>query len=321
MRYLLVLFLVLLTSCTLLKADGIDLSLGKGSGIYVIPLESENIKEYIEVYYYMPPQFNDETSVIIIIPGSGRNASDYRDSWVKSADKYNLLVLSPSYPEESYDFAAYHLGGVVEGLELKNPEIVKVDGRISKYRISDEDIKFSFVKNKSDWIFDDFDLIFSSVKPIIGKGQTNYDVFGHSAGGQLLHRFAIFKPDSKANRIVAANSGFYTLPDASVSFPFGTDGTSVSQTTIHTSFAYKLVILLGELDDKSEKRGTMLHSPSADAQGLGRLERGKHFYSQSQNLAKSAKAPFNWQLKPVKGVGHDYKKMGEAAAELLYGKK
>jgi len=319
MRYLLVLFLTLLTSCTLVKADGLDLNLGKGSGIYVIPLESENFKENIEVYYYMPPQFNEETSVIIIIPGAGRNASDYRDSWVKSADKYNLLVLSPSYPEESYDFAAYHLGGVVEGLELKNPEIEKVDGRISKYRMNDEDIKFSFVKNKSDWIFDDFDFIFSSVKPIIGKEQTNYDLFGHSAGGQILHRFAIFKPNSKANRIVAANSGFYTLPDASVRFPFGTDETSVPQKNINRSFANKLVILLGEFDDKTEKRGTMLHTPNADAQGLGRFERGKYFYSHSQKLAKSANTPFHWQLKSVEGVGHDYKEMGVAAADLLYG--
>ncbi len=47
----------------------------------------------------------------------------------------------------------------------------------------------------------------------------------------------------------------------------------------------------------------------------------EYFYSQSQRLAKSAKPPFNWQLKSVKGVGHDYRKMGVAAAELLYGKK
>lgn len=321
MKYLLVLFLALLTNCALVKDDKLDFNLGKGSGVYVIPLESENIQKSIEVYYYKPPQFNEDTSVVIVIPGAGRNASDYRDSWVKSADKYNLLVLSPSYPNESYDFAAYHLGGIVEELELKSPKIERVNGRISKYRMKDEDIKFSFTKNKSDWIFDDFDLIFSSVKPIIGSKQTNYDLFGHSAGGQILHRLAIFKPNSRANRIVAANSGFYTLPDASVRFPFGTDGTLVSQEKNQRPFANKLVILLGELDDETEKRGTMLHTLNADAQGLGRFERGKYFYKYSQQMAKSAKAPFHWQLKLVEGVGHDYKKMGVAAADLLYGQK
>lgn len=324
MRYFLVFCLILLTSCALVKDekdDSLNLNLEKGSGLFAIPLKPEKNNRYIDVYYYMPSQFNEETSVVMVIPGAGRNASDYRDSWIKSADRYNLLVLSPSYPKESYDFAAYHLGGVVDELELKNTKVERIDGRISKYRMSDEDIKFSFVKNKSDWIFGDFDLIFNSVESIIGRKQTSYDLFGHSAGGQILHRFAIFKPNSKANRIVAANSGFYTLPDASVRFPFGTDGTPASQKDIHRSFAKKLVVLLGESDDRTEKRGTMLHTLSADAQGLGRFERGNYFYSQSQKLAKSAKVPFNWQLKSVKDVGHDYIKMGVAAAELLYGKK
>jgi len=79
--------------------------------------------------------------------------------------------------------------------------------------------------------------------------------------------------------------------------------------------------LLGESDDETEKRSTMLHTPSADAQGLGRLERGQYFYSQSQKLARSAKTHIDWQLKSVEGVGHDYRKMGVAAAELLYGDK
>ena len=303
-----------------MKDDNVDLDIRIGSGFYTVPLGSKAIKESIKIHYYMPPQFNEETSVIIVIPGAGRNASDYRDSWIKSADKFNLLVLSPSYPKGRYGFSAYHLGGVVDALELKNPIIERVDGRITKYRMNDADIQFTFVEDKSDWIFDDFDSIFSSVKSIIGSKQTHYDLFGHSAGGQILHRLAVFKPSSKADRIVAANSGFYTLPDTSIRFPFGTNGTPLSQKDIHRSFTSELVVLLGESDDKNEKRGTMLHTSSADAQGLGRFERGKYFFSQSQELAKSMNAPFSWQLKSVKGVGHDYRKMGEAAADLLYNK-
>ncbi|MFC1234937.1 hypothetical protein [Vibrio sp. F74] len=79
--------------------------------------------------------------------------------------------------------------------------------------------------------------------------------------------------------------------------------------------------MLGEFDDKIEKLGTMLHTPGADAQGFGRFERGKYFYSHSRKMAKSAKTPFHWQLKLVEGVGHDYKEMGVAAAAFLYGQK
>ena len=268
----------------------------------------------------MPEEFSEDTSVIIVIPGDGRNANDYRDSWVQSAEKYNLLVLSPSYPKERYNFAAYHLGGMVNELELKNPTIEKINGRISKYHMKDENITFSFFTDKSDWVFNDFDKIFSSVELIIGDKQTNYDLFGHSAGGQLLHRYAMFKHNSKANRIVAANSGFYTLPDASLKFPFGIAGTLLSENDIYKSFSNHLIVLLGESDNANEKRGTMLHTPNLDSQGFGRFERGTYFYNASEKLARSTKTIFNWQLKSVKGVGHDYKRMGDAAAKILYEK-
>ncbi len=315
MRFFIVSYFIFFSGFLEAKEKANHLTLEKGAGSYEFQLDS---KKRIDIFYYMPEKFNKDTSVIIIIPGAGRNANDYRDSWIQAAEKYNLLVLSPLYPANFYDFAAYHLGGVVSELKLNNPTVEKINGRISKYRMRDEDINFSFVNDKSDWIFDDFNKIFSSVESIIGEKQISYDLFGHSAGGQILHRYAIFKPNSKANRIVAANSGFYTLPNVSIKYPFGTSGTPLAKNDINKSFSKRLIVLLGESDNKNEKRGTMLHTPNSDKQGLGRFERGTYFYNESEKLAQSAKVTFNWQLKPVKGVGHDYRKMGEAAAKILY---
>lgn len=321
MRFIISAFLMVLASYAFSEDKTLLPKLKKGSGSYTFKPGLEDYKASIDIFYYVPKGFGEDTSVIIVVPGAGRNAGDYRDSWIKNAEKYNLLVLSPSYPKKYFDFAAYHLGGMVNQLELKNPKVETIDGRISKYRMNDEDITFSFVNDNSRWIFEDFDRIFSSVKPIIGAKQTTYDLFGHSAGGQILHRYAIFKKSSKANRIVAANSGFYTLPDETTQYPFGTLGTSVSGLDINESFSNHLIILLGESDNANEKRGTMLHTPASDRQGLGRYERGTYFYRNSEKLAQSAKAVFNWKIKTVANVGHDYRKMGEAAAELLYGEK
>ena len=44
-------------------------------------------------------------------------------------------------------------------------------------------------------------------------------MFGHSAGAQILHRMVLFAPGSRADRIVAANSGFYTLADPDQALP------------------------------------------------------------------------------------------------------
>ncbi len=318
MKFIIGVFLIVLSGSTFSQEKVLDPSVNKGAGSYKIQLEGLDSSVGIDIFYYSPKSFNEDTSVIIVIPGAGRNANDYRDSWAENAEKYNLLVLSPSYPKKLFDFAAYHLGGVVNELELKNPKIEKINGRISKYRMNDEDITFSFVSDKRKWIFDNFDQIFSSVKPLLGAKQTSYDLFGHSAGGQILHRYALFKKNSKANRIVAANSGFYTLPGFLTKYPFGTSGTPLSKNDINDSFANHLIVLVGESDNANEKRGTMLHTLSADKQGLGRFERGKYFYNQSKKIAQSAKVTFNWQLKTVEGVGHDYRKMGNAAAKILY---
>ena len=318
MKYIVGCFLLVLASYGVSSEHSRTPKLEQGEGSYSIQLGSGVSVKNIDIFYYLPKKFNEETSVIIVIPGAGRNANDYRDSWISNAEKYNLLVLSPSYPKKDFDFAAYHLGGVVNQLELKDPEIERVNGRITKYRMNDENLSFSFVKDTNQWIFDDFDKIFSSVKPMLGAKKTSYDLFGHSAGGQLLHRYAIFKKGTNANRIVAANSGFYTLPDQDTAFPFGLSGTSVVEKDMGQAFTNRLILLLGEFDNASETRGTMLHTPKSDSQGLGRYERGLYFFNKSQEIAKSSSFEFNWQQVTVPGVGHDYRKMGDAAAKLLY---
>lgn len=321
MRFLVGALLICLSSGGFSHEDASGLNIERGAGSYGIQLGPEASKASIDIHYYLPANHNEDTSVIIVIPGAGRNANDYRDSWIENAEKYNLLVLSPSYPKDNFDFAAYQLGGVVNDLELRNPEIERVEGRIKKFRMSDEDIGFSFVGDKSVWIFDDFDEVFKSVEAIVGPKQTGYDLFGHSAGGQILHRYAILKNHSKANRIVAANSGFYTLPDLSTRYPFGVEGTPLTKDEIKKSFTNHLIVLLGVSDNASETRGTMLHTPSSDSQGLGRFERGTYFFNESKKLSQSVGAAFNWQIIPVEGVGHNYRRMGEAAAKLLYGNR
>ena len=41
--------------------------------------------------------------------------------------------------------------------------------------------------------------------------------------------------------------------------------------------------------------------------------------SSGRRRAEVLGVPFSWRLEVVDGVGHDYRRMGEAAAEYLYG--
>ncbi len=314
--------LILVISFTLFCIKGFAESYGSqfspGTGVLHVDVGIGESEKVVEIFYYKPVEFNQDSNIIMVIPGAGRNADDYRDSWIDSADKYNLLVLSPRYPATNYDFAAYHLGGVVKDLELINPKVERINGRISKYRMRDEDILFSFVEEPSDYLFGDFDKIFDWAKAATNSNQEYYDLFGHSAGGQILHRYILFNPASQARHVIAANSGFYTLPGDPYHFPFGLGGTKIKGGDLVSSFSSSLIVMVGEEDNVNETRGTMLHTPIADEQGLGRLERGNYFFEKSRAHAEAIGSPFNWQFEVIPNVGHEYREMGKAAADYLY---
>ena len=153
-------------------------------------------------------------------------------------------------------------------------------------QLDEDNFSFQINNNPKEWIFSDFDRIFDLVAKSVHSTQTKYDVFGHSAGGQILHRLAIFHPNSKANHIIAANSGFYTLPDFELELPFGIKNTVLKEEDIKQSFSNNLTLLIGELDNENETGGTLLRSKTVDQQGLHRLARGKFFFQKAQNLAK-----------------------------------
>jgi len=161
-----------------------------------------------------------------------------------------------------------------------------------------------------------FDNIFKELKQTFNLTAEKYDMFGHSAGAQLLHRMAIFKSSSKANRVVAANSGWYTVPIEEDEFPYGLNESNFSLNDI--GFDTQLIILIGENEGANETRGQLRKTEEANKQGRDRLERGRYFYNTSKQNAERANKIFNWQIKIVPGIGHDYQKMGEAAAEFLY---
>ncbi len=276
----------------------------KGAGEFKV--EGGFIKtDSVTIHYYRPHNFKNTSPVIFVLPGGGRNGDDYRDSWIKKAEDYGVLVLSPEYNEKNYpEFWNYNLAGM-----YKDVVINKERTAVESYRISD---------NPDEWIFNDFDRVFEMVKNELDLRTDTYDMFGHSAGGQILHRFAIFHPNNKANRILAANSGWYTLATDSEDFPYGLKNTV--QTSKYVNFNSNLILFLGEKDDANEKRGSLRRSPEADEQGLHRLARGNYFFNTSRETAVKLKKSFNWEIEIINGIGHDYRKMGEAAADYLYGK-
>jgi len=297
-----------------LAINNIDIK--TGSGYFVVEGGQGKVEKTIEVYYHKPESFTTGSEILLVIPGAGRNANTYRDSWVEASEKHSLLILSPMYPKEEYSFDEYHLGGLIKNSNL-NDCIERVENT-NKIKLFEEKLTFDSNPNANEWIFNDFDRIFDTAVKVLKSNQTSYNLFGHSAGGHILHRLAIFHKNSKADKILASNASFYTLLDFDQNYPFGLKDTPMDEEALKIAFKKNLVVFLGELDNENETGGSFLQSKSADKQGYHRLERGKFFFEQVKETAKRLDAEFNWELKIIAGIGHNYRLMGDAAGEFLY---
>ena len=197
-------------------------------------------------------------------------------------------------------------------------EAIRYEKNSNRVHLAESRWEVEVNADRAEWLFSDFDRIFDLVVEELSGKQRSYDIFGHSAGGQILHRMALLYPASKAKRIVAGNSGFYTLPSNDFSMPLGLKGSSLTEKDMEASFAKKLIVLVGELDNEKETGGTLLRSPSVDQQGLHRLARAKFFVQQAQVQARDLGVDLNWELQVVPGVGHNQREMAKAAAKYLY---
>ncbi|MDO5970252.1 hypothetical protein Q4Q35_10585 [Flavivirga aquimarina] len=293
-----------------------DINIQEGSGSFLVEGGKGKVNKSIKVYYHRPKNFNADSKILMVIPGAGRNGDSYRDAWIEESEKYSVLILSPMYPEKEYPFENYHLCGLMGNLNLKN-SITYIENT-NMVKLDENNFTFTINPNKDEWIFNDFDRIFDLAVNELKSNQTEYDAFGHSAGGQILHRLAVCAKSSKVNRILASNSGFYTLPDFNTALPFGIKNTSINKDDLRASFKRNLVLFTGELDNENETGGTLLRSRSADLQGLHRLERARFFFQTSKSIAEEMQYDFNWKIRIVPNVGHNHRKMGDAAAKYLY---
>jgi len=125
-----------------------------------------------------------------------------------------------------------------------------------------------------------------------------------------------FRPDAPITIAVAANAGWFTLPDTSVDLPFGMGGVADAESRLRRAFARKLVVLLGTADD-DPAHPYLNRMAGAMAQGPHRLARGNYYFARARAAAASRAAAFNWQRVEVPGVGHSNRRMAPAAARVL----
>ncbi len=173
--------------------------------------------------------------------------------------------------------------------------------------------------NTTETTFAILERLFDYVVKTTGNHSKGYRIYGHSAGAQLVHRMILFTPTSRAELAVAANAGWYTLPDFSIRFPYGLQDSGLTEAVLKKAFEKKFMVLLGE-GDTDPYHPSLRRTAEAMKQGEDRYQRGVNFFYTAKETASRLNAPFSWELKTVAKAGHSDAAMASAAAEILFPK-
>ena len=246
----------------------------------------------IKVWMYVPAGCDYKCPLQFVMHGVNRNGEDYLDHWVEFAKARKFIVVAPEFGRKYF------------------PK----DGDYSLGRSTVE-------ADPAKWGFAVPEHLFDELKARYEFTTDSYRMFGHSAGGQFVQRMHLFVVNHRADPIIAANPGWYTLPEWGVGkstykFPYNTISSRVDAARAKEALSCKFILLLGNKD--TDPNDPVLNkSAGANEQGSNRFARGEYFFTASINAAKALGANFAWQRKTIDGVGHSGPRMSAAAVELM----
>lgn len=286
-------FVLFLTCCLLTALQSLAEPLfTPGSGVVEYNAYKPFSSRPVRIHYHFPKTADPTTAqVLMLIPGAGRDAGPLLDAIRETLDKVNVIAFSLEFPAGTYPVRDYQEVGIRDkdgNLRKPADRTVQLPDRI-----------FLFIKEKS------------SIQA------RRYDMFGHSAGGQFIHRFLLFHNSPYVDRAVVGAPGWFTFPDPSLPYPYGLKGTDHASDKVIARFLKKKMILqVGALD--TDRGGVLRKTPEADAQGINRLDRARTFFAFLRKEAQRLDVPFGWTYCEVPGVGHSSNQIARYALESLY---
>jgi poly(3-hydroxybutyrate) depolymerase len=238
-----------------------------------------------------PATYTPKTPLVFVHHGVGRNGAAYRDYWLPLAEEHNLLAIAIEFPEESFpDYLRYHFGNLHNEDGTPNP--------------------------REKWTYGIVPRLFDSLRQAGVTSREQYGVFGHSAGGQFVHRMLSFGFRDRIATAVSANAGTYAMPDLDVPWPFGLGQTELTTETLATLLRFPITVMAGTNDTKTTGR-YFPKGPRSMRQGETRYRRAHNYVSLGCTAADALGTHCAWTVIDVPDVGHDGHGMSIAAAPVI----
>jgi len=237
-----------------------------------------------------PQQHDPDMPVLFVLHGANRNANDYRDFWLKLVDEAGILAIAPEFSKEHYPgLRWFNYGNLLDDAGQKLPRTESTYGIIER--------------------------MFTALREADVTRTRRYGLFGHSAGGQFVHRAVSAGFRANTAVAIAANSGSYAMPDPQVGFPYGLGGIGVDADELRRMFAYRLTVMVG-IEDLDNTSDAFPKEPEAMLQGDTRFARAHRYIGRAREIAEGLGARCRWSLVEVAGVGHEGDKISSASAPI-----
>lgn len=249
----------------------------------------------VNIFTYRPASFTANSPIWIVIHGARRNVAehssfDYYDVWKPLADRAGALLLVPEFVEREWPTSWQFQFGNVRTRSLQP--------------VPWKDTGFAVAE-----------MAFHRAVAMTGSTRQRFFLYGHGGGAQWVQRYVLHSGGRYIERAIAANPGWYLIPDHEFRYPYGLKGADIPQATLRKAFATDFVLLLGKDDVRTD--GIIRNNKETRAQGENRNQRGHFYFKRAASIARHLGASFAWHLQEVPGAGHENEDMAPTAAELF----
>ena len=261
-----------------------------GANDDVVYVDPKFPQQPLRLWSARPRRHHPDLPILFVIHGAARNANDYRDYWLPLVDEANILVIAPEFSKVAYPgLRWFNFGNLQDDAGAANPI---------------EDSTYGIVER-----------LFGAAQAAGLTSTSHYGLFGHSAGGQFVHRAISAGFRGNTAIAIAANSGSYAMPDPDIGFPYGLGGLGLSRGDLLEILSYRLTVMAGteDLDSTSD---TFPKEPEAMLQGPTRFARAHRYIERAREMSNGLDGRCGWSLVEVAGVAHDGQKISEAAAPI-----
>ena len=242
----------------------------------------------VKVWYYRPSGSAPPSGIVFLLHGSTRTGQQAQALGAPFARAERALLLAPEFSQANYPEPNYDFGGIVDSTGRIRPDSL--------------------------WTLRLIEHLFDAARQATGVVDSTYDIVGHSAGGQFVHRLVLFVAEARIRRAVVSSPGRYAFPVTSVPFPYGLGGSPADTASLRRALQRDVLLVLGDKDVADQTRAW---EAQTIAQGRNRFARGLHFFASAAEEAFALGVPLRWRLRIIDNVDHDPPRMVRAALELL----